>query len=218
MRSRIARGLVLVMTGALATIGGFQLLKADGETAAIASQDPGRTLPVYDEEGALLRPQNFEEWILVGASIGLGYSDRARPASAGPGMFHNVYLEPGAYRHYVATGEFPEKTMLALAMYRSSQEANPAKQGYYEGEFVALEIALKDHERFEEGWVYVPFNPDSLGSLPDRSRALPKETGCYGCHVQHAADDNVFVQFYPVLRPVLQRHADADARREESEP
>lgn len=218
MGSRIAKGLVLVMAGVLVTTAALQLVNAGDESAATHSQDRGRTLPAYDEEGALLVPEDFEEWILVGASIGLGYSDRMRPASAGPGMFHNVYLEPGAYRHYAATGEFPEKTMLALAMYQPSQEANPAKQGYYEGEFVALEIALKDHERFEEGWVYVPFNVDSLGNLPDRSRALPKETGCYSCHAEHAADDNVFVQFYPVLRPVMERHGAAGTRREESEP
>jgi hypothetical protein len=165
--------------------------------ASVLSND--RTLPEYDAEGNLLRPEGFYEWVLVGASLGLSYSDRPR-RDGGPGMFHNVYLEPGAYRHFEETGEFPEKTMLAMTLYAPGEKVSPSQKGYFEGEFLGLEIALKDHERFEEGWVYVPFIADSTGKMPERSSPLPKETGCYECHETHAAYDNVFLQFYPVLR------------------
>ena len=71
--------------------------------------------PHYTAEGKLLLPEGYAVWPLAGASIGLSYSEGAR--SEGPGMFHNVYLEPEAYRIYARTGEFPEKTMLVLAQY-----------------------------------------------------------------------------------------------------
>jgi hypothetical protein len=54
----------------------------------------------------------------VGASLGLSYSDQA--AEHGDGLFHNVYLDPRAYDEYKRTGTFPERTMLAMTVYRGS--------------------------------------------------------------------------------------------------
>ena len=55
--------------------------------------------------------------------------------------------------------------------------------------------AVKDGERFPDGWAYFSFGD---GSRP-AATAFPR-TQCFDCHRQHAASDNVFVQFYPVLR------------------
>lgn len=151
--------------------------------------------PRYDADGMLLRPQDFESWVFVGASTGLSYQ---KFSSVGrTPNFHNVYLLPEAYQAYRRTGKFPEKTMLALAIYRPSEKVSPAKGGSFEGEFEALEVAVKDHEKFPEGWAYYSFSED--GRQLSRAEAFPKEM-CYSCHVEHGADDNVFVQFYPVLR------------------
>ncbi len=54
-------------------------------------------------------------------------------------------------------------------------------------------MAVKDSERFEETWGYVSFG-DGETAAP-----FPKEQ-CYDCHAEHAATDNVFTQFYPILR------------------
>ncbi len=51
--------------------------------------------PATPLDGALLRPAGVERWVLVGASLGLGYSDATED---GPGMFHRVYLEPRRLR------------------------------------------------------------------------------------------------------------------------
>ncbi len=164
--------------------------KASSEPAA-----PEAVGPRYAEDGALMRPKDFRSWVFVGASTGLSYSEET--GREGPGMFHNVYLHPQAYAHYARTGMFPEKTMLALTIYKPAQKVAPNRQGFFEGDFVALEIALKDHERFEEGWAYFSFS--GREDLLDKAKAFPK-SACYSCHVKHGADDNVFVQFYPVLR------------------
>ncbi len=58
-------------------------------------------------------------------------------------------------------------------------------------------MALKDSDRFEDGWAY--FNFSRRGELAKEAPTFPK-AACYNCHDSHAADDNVFVQFYPVLR------------------
>jgi hypothetical protein len=54
-------------------------------------------------------------------------------------------------------------------------------------------VAVKDSERFDETWGYVSFG-DAAAATP-----FPKER-CYDCHAEHAAVDNVFTQFYPILR------------------
>jgi hypothetical protein len=159
--------------------------------AAAPPPAPARTLPRYTVEGALRRPADVERWILVGVSLGLGYSD---VTDDGPGMFHRVYLEPGAYEHYLRTGRFRDGTMLALSIRQPTRRVPPSRAGWTEEDFVALELAVKDPGRFRGGWAYFDFGRDA-----PTARALPPES-CARCHAQHAARDNVFLQFYPQLR------------------
>ena len=148
-------------------------------------------VPRYTEGGELLRPEGVDTWVFVGASVGLGY--REGGDREGPGLIHSVQMQPEAYAHYARSGEFPEKTMFALTLYEPRQKESIARQGYFSGDLVALELAVKDHDRFDEGWGYFDFQKG------DRAAAEPK-TACHDCHAANGADDNVFVQFYPVLR------------------
>jgi hypothetical protein len=153
----------------------------------------------YDATGALIRPKDFETWIFVGASTGLSYEPGM--SSRGSGEFKNVYIDREAYEAYRATGKFPEKTVLALTVYDPSEKVSPAKAGYFEGQFTALAFAVKDHVHAPEGWSYYSF-PIENGQISNSAKAFAKSQ-CYDCHHQHAADDNVFVQFYPALRKIF---------------
>jgi hypothetical protein len=160
----------------------------------------GDTVPHYAGD-SLIRPDGFERWVLAGASMGLGYSQPSgadAATGATPGMFHNVYIEPSAYEHFVRTGKFREKTMLAMTLYEPGQKVHPSKQGFFEGDFMALEVSLKDSARYPGSWAYFSFG---MGAPAPRAFALPRPA-CQSCHVKNAADDNVFVQFYPTLRAV----------------
>lgn len=184
----------------VAGIGGTLLPRH--RSSAPARHTTGDTVPRYVGD-SLIRPEGFERWVLAGASIGLGYSepsgaDAARGNVVG-GMFHNVYIEPTAYEHYVRTGKFREKTMLAMTLYEPGQKVHPSKQGFFEGDFIAVEVALKDSERYPGNWAYFNFGKGASGS---RAQAMPRNAGCQACHAKNAADDNVFVQFYPTLRAV----------------
>ncbi len=158
----------------------------------------GMPKPVYAEDGSLLRPDSYEEWMHVGTSLGLGYSEEA--ASDPPGSFQNVYIQREAYAHYQSTGRFPEKTMLALAIHQRRQKQSIARQGFFQGDLTALELAVKDSSRFPDGWAYFDFGAKTR----DSAQPLPKDR-CFSCHQKSAGDDNVFVQFYPVLRGVKAR-------------
>ena len=55
------------------------------------------------------------------------------------------------------------------------------------------------HRRFEERWGYFSFTGPN-GTLTQSAARIPPTAGCNGCHEEHGAVDNVFVQFYPNLR------------------
>ena len=166
--------------------------------ADVHAPTPAAMQPRYTVDKTLRRPPGIERWILVGVSLGLGYRE---DTNAGPGMFHRVYLEPAAYDHYLRTGRFGPGTMLALSLRQPSRRVPPSRAGWSEGRFVALQLAVKDPARFRGGWAYFDFGLEATTAT-----ALPAER-CQACHSEHAAKDNVFVQFYPTLRDLPPRTA-----------
>ena len=196
---RIYLGIALgVVTTAIVCLILYATAPAAGAAGSGSAPPEGMTLPSYNDEGQLIRPEGYRSWIFVGASLGLSYSENSR--REGPGLFHNVYMQPEAFRHYADTGEFPEKVMLVMENFRPGSKESINQQGYFEKDFVGMEVALKDSETFEDGWAYFNFT-NRGGALKDAAGAFPKAT-CFQCHLEHGADDNVFVQFYPVLRAV----------------
>jgi hypothetical protein len=188
----------LLLTALALTVGSVAVdsRDVDPRNTDPRDQEPGHDSgPRFDEDGLLLRPDGWQRWTLAGSSLGLGYTPRTR--GTGPGTFKHVYINPSSFDHYVQTGEFPDQTMLVLAVYSSEDRAEPAENGWYPDRLRAMEAAVKDEERFEGGWAYfdLDLGPDSN----DGAKAFPAER-CASCHDQHAAVDNVFVQFYPVLR------------------
>jgi len=148
-------------------------------------------MPQFTSDGKLLRPERVDRWVFIGASIGLGYSEAGR--SDGPGSFHNVYITPEAYDSYLKTRTFPEGTMLGMTIHDPGEGVVPSRHGFFEARRRGLEVAVKDSARFRDRWAYFGFD----GNL---SSAPPMGGSCNACHSRHAATDNVFTQFYPLLR------------------
>jgi Cytochrome P460 len=175
-------------------------------TVVAAQQTPRTTAPVFEGKDTLFRPTNYREWIFVGSSRGLSYVQSANPQSqdtnATMEMYHNVYIKPESYREFAKTGKFPEGTVLVLEMASSGAKKEPALQGTFENEFIGLDVAVKDKSRFEGGWAYYSFSNGMTSSYRDKAQPFPASAGCVSCHKQNAATDNVFTQFYPVLRAV----------------
>ncbi|HEY7530148.1 MAG TPA: cytochrome P460 family protein [Gemmatimonadota bacterium] len=200
---------------------------ADAGRGSEDGPDSGAEGPVFTARGALVRPEGVERWILVGASLGMGYAPAAdaRTETEGEGPtgegetatasgplpdvlaaargrasehFHNVHLDPASFDHYAETGEFREGAMLAMVVHPAERGAAPSRRGLVEGDRVGLELAVKDSRRFDGGWAYFDFTGGG-GSLRPAARPFPP-AACAACHAAHAAKDNVFVQFYPVLR------------------
>jgi hypothetical protein len=172
--------------------------------AVVAEQVPQASSPVmpqYDADKNLRLPSDYRQWILVGQSLGLSYSEGAQ---RGDQMFNTTLMEPTAYRHFVETGQFREGTMLALILQGIGTNALPARQGQFATDVHVIEMAVKDKGRVPEGWAYYQFGGPMTGGY--RSTAAPQpKTSCYSCHVEHAARDNVFMQFYGLLNEAAPR-------------
>ena len=117
-------------------------------------------------------------------------SEGAQPAR----NFHNVYIHPRAFEEFEKTGRFPENTILILETLTSASQASINRDGSFEDRFIGLSASVKSSSRFPEGWAYFTFPKGET-----KAAAFPKER-CWSCHNQHGARDNVFLQFYPVLR------------------
>ena len=170
----------------IASIAALLILATTSGTAASDS------MPNYDDDRRLLLPTGFREWTFVGSSLGPTYSE------GGPAyeMFHHTLMEPSAYRHFVDTGEFREGTMLALLLHDLGEGVLPGRAGRFASDLRAVELAVKDSAHGTETWEY--YNFGSRDGLLEQAKAFPAAS-CNSCHVEHAAYDNVFLQFYPLL-------------------
>ena len=115
-------------------------------------------------------------------------------------MFDNVFVNPEAYKVFVATGTWPDKTMLVLEGRMAANKGSINKKGHYQtNDIMARSIHIKDESRFPGKWAFVGFGDDNVG------KRIPEEAVCYSCHEQHAAVDTTFVQFYPTLLEIAQK-------------
>lgn len=88
--------------------------------------------------------------------------------------------------------------MLVMERMTAGSRASINQRGHFEDKSKGIEVALKDSSKFEESWAYFDFIRQD-GSAAPSAKAFAKDR-CWACHNEHAATDNVFTQFYPVLR------------------
>ncbi len=184
----------------LCCLGALSLAK-DAEIESVSTA-------TFDAAGNLIRPGNMDEWIFLGSSLGMGYSqDTFDPDSAG--MFQIVRMEPNAYKAFLETGKFVDGTMIALHFYGSQNNISINRSGFVMGGLHFMEIHYKDSERFPDGFNFYTFNNDQAVAAE-----VPLPNDCVACHTKDGAYDGVFVQFYPTIHEFLP----VDVRARLSEP
>jgi len=165
----------------------------DSSTAAQANENTSATqMPTYTSDGHLLFPANYREWVYLTSGVDMSYSPNAMGMDHS--MFDNVFVNPDAYKAFLQSGTWPNKTMLVLEARVAGSKASINKNGHYQtSELMGREVHVKDESRFPGKWAFFGFDGDGPG------KQVPKEAACYSCHEQHAAVDTTFVQFYPTL-------------------
>ncbi len=185
-----------LLTFALAALG---VLALTGGVAALA-QTPATTTETarYDEQGRLIPPTDYREWVFLSSGIDMSYSDA--PAMEGAHMFDNVFAPRGAYAAFKRDGRWPDKTVLILENRGGATKGSINKRGQFQtGEVMGLEAHVKDEARFKGGWGFFGLSDGKP------AKQIPYAAACYACHQDHAAADTTFVQFYPTLLPVATR-------------
>lgn len=154
---------------------------------------------------------HYREWVYLSTGIDMSYAPKAE--MAGDSVFDNVFADPEAYRSFVKTGTWPDKTVLVLEVRKARGKGSINQRGHFQGAEVAgLEVHVKDEARFPGKWAFFDFDaPEKNGTL------IPGGAPCYTCHAAHAAVDTTFVQFYPTLLPLAQQKHTLSAAYEKEE-
>src|SRR5262249_46789577 len=114
------------------------------------------------------------------------------------------FVIPDAYREFLRTGTWPDKTMFILEIRDAESDVSINNGGWTQGAIKAIEASVKDQSRFPNGgWGYFSF--DRPQGLAQSVAPLPATAPCYSCHATNTAVDNTFVQFYPTLFEVAKR-------------
>jgi hypothetical protein len=144
----------------------------------------------YTKGGELALPPDYREWVFLSSGLGMTYNPAATPNAKPP--FENVFVNREAYRGFLKTGVWPDKTVMILEVRASDSQVSINKDGRVQTKVVGMEAHVKDNAR--GGWAFYGFaNWATQGTL------FPKKADCYSCHQQNGAADTTFVQFYPTL-------------------
>jgi hypothetical protein len=169
--------------------------------------------PAYTKNGDLMPLTNYREWIYLTSGIDMNYF----PKNDGMdhSTFDNVFVNPEAYRSFMATGTWPDKTVIVLEGREARTKGSINQRGHFQGTgLTGFEVHVKDEARFPGKWAFFDFDsPEKNGTL------IPPTASCYSCHAAHAAVDTTFVQFYPTLLPVAREKGTLSAAylKEEAE-
>lgn len=188
--SQLMSGRLTVTIFALVVLAATTLLPRWG-----LSQSAAPTAVRYTSDGKLIRPEGYREWIFASSGLGMNYG----PAGAEAPAFTNVFVAPWAYKQYMATGHWPDKTVFVLEVYSAASHGSINKQGHYQDALLGVESEVKDVSRFAEQWAYFSFGTDGK-----TASKIPQEK-CWSCHHQNGAVENTFTQFYPTLLQVAYR-------------
>jgi hypothetical protein len=193
-------GFVFVCTVALISFG---LSHKTAVVSAASSSESAAYALSYSKDGDLTPPLQYREWTYLTSGLDMSYTPNA---SKDMSMFDNVFVNPEAYRSFVATGTWPDKTVMVLEVRGAKSKGSINKSGQFQdGNVMGLELHVKDEARFPGKWAFFDVASETKATL------IPQGAPCYTCHTDHAAVDTTFVQFYPTLLPIAQKKATLSA-------
>jgi hypothetical protein len=160
--------------------------------AACATTMGGREAkagPSFHPDGTLVIPADTDQWPTIGITVAMQYE-----GDVGGQTVNTVRMDPASYAVYRASGVFPAGSMLELEIRRQNRDVEPAREGVFQGALVTHSIHIKDEKAGPGTWTFYGYPPGATAGRP-----VAREANCYSCHQEHAKDDTVFTQFYPVM-------------------
>jgi hypothetical protein len=175
---------VILLTGVLFFLAAFR------QNATAPSSGPE-----YTGDAQLKFPEHYRDWMYLTTGFDMSYNPALQMGDHH--MFDNVFVNPEAYKAFVETGTWPDKTMLVLEARGAEGKGSINQKGNYQGaDVMGVEVHVKDEARFPGKWAFFGFDDSKTAKM------IPVSADCYSCHAAHAAVDTTFVQFYPTLLPI----------------
>lgn len=171
-------------------------------SASVRGEKPA---PQYSQQGSLLRPADYREWMFLSAGYGMNYS----PGPEGQELFTNVFVQRWAYDAFAKSGQWPEHTMFVIDERQAGSRSSINQKGHYQTDLAGLAVEVKDTQHNPDKWAYYTFSAEGQTADP-----MPKNN-CWSCHEAHAAVEHTFVQFYPTLKVIALQFNTYDASREQ---
>jgi hypothetical protein len=166
--------------------------------AVNAANGPAAYTPTYTASGDLIPPMDYRDWVYVTSGFDMSYAPNSSPDMH---VFDNVFVNREAYEGFMATGYWPDKTVMVVEVRGATSKGSINLHGNFQsGEVKGIEVHVRDEKRFAGGWAF--FDVQS----PTKATLFPQTADCYSCHQAHAAVDTTFVQFYPTLLPVAEKY------------
>ena len=163
----------------------------------------GAQNPQYTADGELRMPANYREWIFLSSGLAMTYGPAGQTDAQGNPRFDNVFASPAAYKSFLKTGTWPDKTILVLEVRDSDSHVSINTGGRVQTGVAAVEVHVKDSARakdgFKDGWTFYGFGKTGV------AKVIPRTANCYSCHDEHGSVDSTFVQFYPTLIDVAKQ-------------
>jgi hypothetical protein len=155
-------------------------------------------VPRYTSDGRMEPPSDYREWIFLSSGVDMSYNPRAM--ASGHTMFDNVFVNPEAYKSFVETGTWPDKTVLVLEVRGAQAKGSINHTGHFQtADLMGVEVHVKDEARFPGKWAFFGFDDEKPAKM------IPTTAECYSCHAKSAAVDTTFVQFYPTLLEIAKK-------------
>jgi hypothetical protein len=174
------------------------LLFIQAAASILSAQDD----PQYTKDGMMRQPANYREWVFLSSGLAMTYGPAGQTDAQGNPRFDNVFVSPAAYKGFLKTGTWPDKTVMVLEVRDSDSHVSINTGGRVQTGLTAIEVHVKDTARFKGGWGFFGFQTYQNSDL---AKLIPRSANCYSCHEQHASVDTTFVQFYPTLIDVAKQ-------------
>src|SRR5579875_1208593 len=96
----------------------------------------------YNAAGQMNYPANYRQWIYLTSGLDMSYTASANPDMH---MFDNVFVNPAAYRTFIATGKWPDRTVIALEVRGAESKTSINQRGHTQSpDVMGLEVHVKD--------------------------------------------------------------------------
>jgi hypothetical protein len=180
-----------------AVLAAVPLLVFGASTLAVDKADQ----PQYSSAGQLLRPEGYRQWVWLSSGLGMAYGPAAAGTENQDPPFDNVFVTPSAYRSFLQTGKWPDKTMFVLEVRSSIQKGSINQRGHFQGDVLHMEAHVKDEKRFPRKWGFYSFRTTDA----KEGTEFPQTADCFTCHEKSGALETTFAQFYPTVREVAKQ-------------